>query len=122
MSDPSSTARAGAVGVGVLAEAPAADAIAAAVAACPGVASLHGGGSHRTATYLPGRRVDGVRVGEDRIGISVVGVAGIPIGLLAAQIRSAVEPLVAGRPIDVHVADLAALDRQPPALPAGPSA
>ena len=116
MSHPSSTA-----GAGAMAEAEAADAIAAAVAACPGVASLHGGRSRRTATFLPGRRVDGVRIAEDRIGISVVGVVGIPISLLAAQIRSAVEPLVSGRPVDVHVADLQPLDRQPPALPAGPA-
>ena len=115
MSDPSSTA-----GVGAMVEAPAADAIAAAVAACPGVASLHGGGMRRTATYLPGRRVEGVWIGEDRVRISVVGVLGIPVGLLSAQIRSAVEPLVPGRPVDVHVADLQPLGQQLPALPARP--
>jgi hypothetical protein len=107
---------------GATAEA-AADAVAAAVAACPAVVSLHPGGVlHRTATYLPGRRIDGVRLGDDRVQVSVVGVQGIPVALLSEQIRTAVEPLVAGRPVDVHVADLQALEDQPAALPAGPSA
>lgn len=104
-------------------EAQTADAIASAVAACPAVAELHGGGGlHRVATYLPGRRISGVRVGEDRVAVSVVGIQGIPVSLLADQIRSAVAPLAPGRPVDIHVADLQTLDQQAPALPPGTSA
>ena len=42
-----------------------ADAIAAAVLACPSVAGLGGGPAGAVATYLPGRRVTGVRVRPD---------------------------------------------------------
>ncbi len=100
----------------VLVEAGTADAIAAAVAACPAVASLHGGGLRRTATYLPGRLVEGVHVDEDRVRVSVVAVQGVPVSDVAGQIRAAVAPLVPGRAVDVHIADLQ-LTEQPPALP-----
>lgn len=90
----------------VLVEAGTADAIAAAVAACPAVASLHGGGLRRTATYLPGRLIEGVHVDEDRVRVSVVAVQGVPVSDVAEQIRAAVAPLVPGRPVDVHIADL----------------
>ena len=105
------------------AEAATADAVATAVLACPAVAGLHPGGPvHRTATYLPGRRIDGVHVDERRIAVSVVGVQGIPVTLLADQVRTAVAPLAAGRAVDVHVADLQPFEDQPPALPPGSSA
>ena len=100
----------------VLVEAGTADAIAAAVAACPAVASLHGGGLRRTATYLPGRMVEGVHVDEDRVRVSVVAVQGVPVGVVAEQIRTAVAPLVPGRAVDVHIADLH-LTEQSPAPP-----
>jgi hypothetical protein len=105
------------------AEADTADAIAAAVLDCPAVATLHPGGlARRTVTYLPGRRVEGVHVADDRIAVSVVGIQGIPITVLATQVRTAVEPLAGGHPVDVHVADLQPLSDQPPALPAaGPA-
>jgi hypothetical protein len=107
----------------VTAEAATADAVATAVLSCPAVAGLHPGGLvHRTVTYLPGRRVEGVHVDDDRIAVSVVGVQGIPVTLLADQVRTAVAELAAGRPVDVHVADLRPLDEQPAALPPGPSA
>jgi hypothetical protein len=103
----------------VAAEAAMADAIAAAVLGCPAVAALHPGGMvHRTATYLPRRRVEGVHVDDDQIAVSVVGVQGIPIALLADQVRAAVMPFADGRPVDVHVADVQPLSEQPPALPA----
>jgi hypothetical protein len=104
-------------------EAAIAQAIAAAVVDCPAVASLHAGGiAHRAVTYLPGRRVEGVRVDDERVAVSVVGVQGIPVAVLADQVRTAVAPLAPGRAVDVHVADLEPLEQQPPALPAGPSA
>ena len=105
------------------AEAATADAVAAAVLGCPAVAGLHPGGLvHRTVTYLPGRRVEGVHLDEDRIAVSVIGVQGIPVGLLADQVRTAVAPLAEGRGVDVHVADLQPLAEQPAALPAAPPA
>ena len=102
----------------VLVEAGMADAIAAAVAACPAVASLHGGGLLRTATYLPGRLVEGVHVDEDRVRVSVVAVQGVPVGDVAGQIRTAVAPLVPGRAVDVHIADLHLTEPSPATPPA----
>jgi len=100
-------------------EADTADAVATAVLGCAAVAALHPGGLvHRTVTFLPGRRVEGVHLDEDRIAVSVVGVQGIPVTLLADQVRAAVAPLAGGRRVDVHVADLQPLAEQPPALPA----
>jgi hypothetical protein len=104
-------------------EARTADAVAAAVLACPAVAGLHPGTvGRRVVTYLPGRRLEGVHVDEDRITVSVVGLQGIPVSLLSDQVRTAVAPLAAGRAVDVHVADLRLLEELPPALPPGPSA
>lgn len=96
-----------------------ADAIAAAVRRCPAVADLSGGGAVQIATYLPGRRVDGVRLGDDAIAVSVVAVFGIPVIAVADQVRAAVAPLAAGRRIDVHVADVRLPGEGPPELPPG---
>jgi hypothetical protein len=101
------------------AEADRADAIATAVLDCPAVAGLHPGGLvRRTVTYLPGRRIEGVHVTDDRIAVSVTGVQGIPVTVLADQVRTTLASLAAGRPVDVHIADLQPLTDQPPVLPA----
>jgi hypothetical protein len=102
-------------------EAQLADAIAAAAVRCPAVASLSSGGLRPVATYLPGRRVDGVRIEPDRVLVSIVAVQGVPIIAVADQVRRAVEPLVAAHLVDVHVADVQLLEEQPQALPPGPS-
>jgi uncharacterized alkaline shock family protein YloU len=94
-----------------------ADAVAAAAAGCPAVASLHGGGLRRTATYLPGRLVEGVHVDDDRVRVSVVAVHGVPVALVAAQVREAVGPLVPRWAVDVHVADIRLPDQRTPASP-----
>jgi hypothetical protein len=83
-----------------------ADRMAAAVVACPGVVRLAGGGPAPVATYLPGRRVDGVRVGAGRVQVAVVARYPVPVAQVAAEIRTALGALAAGRPVDVHVADL----------------
>lgn len=99
-----------------------ADAIAAAVRACPAVASLDSGPlSHQVVTLLPGRRVEGVRVNADRILVSVVAAFGTPLILLTEQVRAAVGPLAGGRAVDVHIADLQLPGEEQPALPAGPT-
>ena len=58
------------------------------------------------ATYLPGRRVVGVRVDEDRVLLSVVLAQGASVRRLENQVREAIVSLVAGRAIDVHVAEV----------------
>ena len=83
------------------------DAVAAAVAACPSVAHLAGGGlTGQVATYLPGRRVEGVRVTEDAIEVHLATRWDVPIPQAAAEVRAAVAPLAGGRPITVAVDDI----------------
>ena len=82
------------------------DAIAAAMMACPAVAGLHEGGTRAVATYLPGRRVVGVRVEDRRVLVSLVLASGSSVRSLEAQVRSALAPHVRGRRVDVHVADV----------------
>lgn len=84
-----------------------AEAIAARVAACPSVVRLAPRrAAGEVATYLPGRRVGGVRVRGDGIEVSVVGRWGVTVPDLAAEIRRAAAPLAGGRPVLVHVEDI----------------
>jgi hypothetical protein len=101
---------------------PDAEAIATAVRTAPAVAALHAGGLRLVVTLLPGRRVEGVQVTDDRVTVSVVVARGVPIAVLTDQVRARVAPLTGGRPVDVHVADLQLADEEQPALPPGPSA
>lgn len=82
-----------------------ADRVAAATLAVPGVASLHTGTFGEVATYLPGRRVTGVRIGEQEAEVHVVLHWGVPVLATAEAIRRAVEPLV-GTPVTVQVDDV----------------
>jgi hypothetical protein len=96
------------------------DAVAAAVRSCPSVADLSSGAFGQVATYLPGRRVPGVRLDPEvdgRIDVHVVGVYGIPISVLAAEVRAAVASVLPGRPVDVRVEDLTAAGDMPVAPP-----
>lgn len=105
-----------------------ADLLAAAALGCPGVAKLSPAGQRQVATYLPGRRVLGVRVGDDRVEIAVVVRWGVTAAEVDRQVRGAVAPYALARLVDVHIADLqlpqdlAADEAAPPlALPAGSS-
>lgn len=82
------------------------DLIAAAVSGCALVARLSGGLAGEVATYLPGRRVTGVRVGLDRVSVHVVGRYGPPVAEIAGQVQDAVRPLAGDRTIEVVVDDL----------------
>ena len=82
------------------------EAVAAAVERCAGVASLSAGALGGFGTYLPGRRIAGVRVGDDAVELHVVARWGISIPSLAADVRAAVAPLVPGRTVDVVVDDV----------------
>lgn len=94
-----------------------ADQVAAAVLAVPGVAGLHTGAFGEVATYLPGRRVDGVRVRADRCEVHLVLSWGSPVLATADRVRAAVAPLV-GTVVDVSVEDVV-IDTEPtPAPPA----
>lgn len=95
------------------------DRIAAAVLAVPGVVALHGGEFGEIATYLPGRRVRGIRLSDDRGEVHIAVRLGISDGgsesvlEVAEATRRAVSEVV-GRPIDVVVEDLA-VDDEPTA-------
>ena len=81
-------------------------AVAERVAACRSVARISAGPYGEVATYLPGRRVTGVRIGDGRVEVHVVACWGVRVPDLAAEVRTAVGPLAAGMRIDVHVDDI----------------
>ncbi len=83
-----------------------ADAVAAAALACPEVAALSGGTFGEVATYLPGRRVAGVRIDTDRVDVHVVARYGAPLHQIADRVRRTVAPTVAGLPVNVTFDDI----------------
>jgi hypothetical protein len=83
------------------------DPIVTAVLACPLVAGLHGGQEGEAVTYLPGRRITGIRITVDEVAIHVVARYPAVMDQVADQIRRAVAPFVAGLRVDVAIEDLA---------------
>lgn len=82
-----------------------ADRIAAVVTDVAGVAALHGGMFGEVATYLPGRRVSGVRISNDRVDVHVSLVLDAPIRDTATAIQRAVAAIV-DLPVDVTIEDI----------------
>ncbi|MDQ1105378.1 hypothetical protein [Nocardioides zeae] len=82
-----------------------ADQVAAAVLAVPGVHALHPGAFGEIATYLPGRRVAGVRVADERCEVHVVLQYPAPLAATTDAVRAAVRAVVPG-PVDVTVGDV----------------
>ncbi|MDT9593505.1 hypothetical protein RDV89_10540 [Nocardioides zeae] len=83
-----------------------ADLVAAAVRAVPGVHDLHPGAYGEVATYLPGRRVTGVRLRDERCDVHVVLTWQAHVRDTTDAVRAAVRPLVGGA-VDVTVEDVA---------------
>jgi hypothetical protein len=81
------------------------DLVAAAVRGCPAVAGLVAGPPCGAATYLPGRRIDGITVAADKVLIQVRS-RWEPATELAAQIRRAASALAPLHRVDVVVADI----------------
>ena len=77
---------------------------------------LHAGSFGEVATYLPGRRVTGVRVSPDLTEVHVVVQLAAPVLETAALVREAVAPIVA-TPVDVFVEDLDQSAARPPGTP-----
>jgi hypothetical protein len=90
------------------------DAVAAAVAGCAGVAALDGGPFGEVASYLPGRMVAGVVVGNGRVTVQVRSRWGIPAADLAAGITAVLTSLTGRRPVDVVIADIDDSPATPP--------
>jgi hypothetical protein len=89
-----------------------AERVAAAVAAHPAVAGLHGGIYGSVTTYLPGRRLIGVRIGEgdEPVEVAVVLRADRPIPEAVRSLRREVSRLCGGAAVDITVADIALPD------------
>lgn len=85
-----------------------ADLVAAAVLAVPGVRALHGGALGEVGTYLPGRRVAGVRLGGERCAVHVVLEWDAGLSATSDLVRDAVRTVVPGVAVDVTVEDVAA--------------
>lgn len=99
-----------------------------AVLAAPGVVALHAGPFGEVGTYLPGRRVAGVRITEEEVEVHVVAALGQPVALTSAAVMTALSDLpawtgLADRPAHVVVEDVAdPAEAEQPALPAAPGA
>jgi len=95
-----------------------ADGVREAVLLVDGVASTHTGTFGEVATYLPGRRVDGVRLRPDRAEVHVVLRWGAPVGPTADAIRAVTTAMTpgpgaagtsrSGTQVDVVIQDVAA--------------
>ncbi len=85
------------------------DQIAAVVLATAGVHDLHAGGAGQVATYLPGRRVSGIRAIDGGYDVHVVLAWGFPVSATAEAVRVAVQALAPGR-VDVTIEDVAVQD------------
>jgi hypothetical protein len=100
---------AGAAPAGLAPAVETADEVAALVLAVPGVAGLHAGRFGEVATYLPGRRVTGVKLGGELAEVHVVLRSDAPVRAVAQRIH-AVLAAVLPVPVQVFVEDLAAPD------------
>jgi hypothetical protein len=82
--------------------------LAAAVLAHPGVARLDGGPFGTVASFLPGRRVDGVRigVGDEPVELAVVARLGTPLPQLAAELGAIVHRVCGPVAIEVIFSDV----------------
>jgi hypothetical protein len=85
-----------------------AERVAAAVTAHPAVACLHGGLYGAVVTYLPGRKLVGVRIGEadEPVEVAVVLRPERPIPDVVRGLRREVSRLCGGAAVDITVADI----------------
>lgn len=86
-----------------------AERVAAAVTAHPAVAGLHSGVFGAVATYLLGRRLEGVRIGtaDEPVEVGVVLHLDRPIPEVVRTLRREVSGMCGGAPVDIVVADVA---------------
>lgn len=100
------------------------DVVAGLVLACPAVAGLSGGAFGSAATYLPGRRVTGIRLAADSVEVHPVLRYGATVTELARQVRGALAGLVGARTVDIVVEDVEVADEptavRSPVAPPGP--
>jgi uncharacterized alkaline shock family protein YloU len=90
-----------------------AEAVAATVLAHPGVVRMSGGPFGTVASYLPRRRVVGVRLpleDTDPVEIAVVARLGVPLPRLAEELGAAVVDVLGPVAVDVTVTDVEAAE------------
>ena len=86
------------------------EAVAAAALGSPLIAGLTGGHFGEVATYLPGRRIVGVREVDGTIEIHVVAKWGTPLPEVADVVRAAVAAHAGNAPVAIFVDDIEAPD------------
>ena len=91
-----------------------AEAVAAAALGSPLIAGLTGGHFGEVATYLPGKRVVGVREADGTIEVHVVAKWGTPLPEVADVVRRAVAAHTDGTPVAVYVDDIEVPDEEAP--------
>ena len=82
------------------------EAVAAAALGSPLIAGLTGGHFGEVATYLPGRRLVGVREVDGTIEVHVVAKWGKPLPEVADVVRAAVAPHTGDAPVAIFVDDI----------------
>jgi hypothetical protein len=82
------------------------EAIARSVEACPAVASLSSGAVGLAVSYLPGKRVEGVRVSDERVEVHVVARWGATVQVVDREVRTATSSMTLGRQLDVVIEDV----------------
>ena len=82
------------------------EAVARRVEECPGIASLSSGPVGLAASYLPGKRVEGVRVTDDLVEVHVVARWGVTTQAVDREVRGAASSMTAGRRLDVFIEDV----------------
>jgi hypothetical protein len=90
--------------------------IQAAVLGCPGVAGLGSGTIGELATYLPGRRLPGIRVTPELVELEICAAWGPSAKLIAGQIWAALAAVVTDRPIEIVITDIAPPEMTPTAI------
>lgn len=101
-----------------------ASAVADAVLAHPSVLRLDGGPFGSVASYLPGRRLAGVRVGSgaEPTEVAVVVAVGVPFGPLADEIAARVRGVLGdGAPVEVTFSDVGVPAGDAPPAPTSPT-
>lgn len=91
------------------------DRVAEVARAVAGVVDLTGGPLDSAATYLPGRRVPGVRLDESTIAVHLVVTMERPVREVAADVHRALGEAFAGRTVEVVIEDVSVDGEGPPA-------
>ncbi|HEV2810034.1 MAG TPA: hypothetical protein VGV93_06520 [Acidimicrobiales bacterium] len=73
---------------------------------CPSVARVAPGTAVEVATYLPGRRVPGVRLVDGAVEVHVVAHYGRPLPAVADEVRRALASVVGEHRVDVFIDEL----------------